>query len=56
MYVLLQVEGLDSDNARVMVQLTISGQKVTLSQYAVRAVSAKEYKKYSKYLSELITI
>jgi len=47
-----QVEGLDEDNAQVMVKLTLSRNMATASQYVVKLVSKKEYDKYSKYLSE----
>ena len=49
---LTQVEGLDEDNAQVMVKLTLSRNMATASQYVVKLVSKKEYDKYSKYLSE----
>nr|XP_022299314.1 G patch domain and KOW motifs-containing protein-like [Crassostrea virginica] len=47
-----EVEGLDEDNVRVMVKLTLTGKIVTLSQYGVRLVGKKEYNKYSKYLNK----
>lgn len=47
-----QIEGVDPDNARVMVKLAIGGKNVTISQYAVKLVFRKEYEKYSKDLSE----
>ena len=50
----LQVEGLDEDNARLMVKLTISGKLANLSQYNVKLVTSKEYNKYSKYISKLV--
>ncbi|XP_062613996.1 G-patch domain and KOW motifs-containing protein-like, partial [Saccostrea cucullata] len=46
------IEGLDEDNARVMVKLTLSGKIVTQSQYGIRLVRKKEYEKYSKYLNK----
>ncbi|XP_061187487.1 G-patch domain and KOW motifs-containing protein-like [Saccostrea echinata] len=46
------IEGLDEDNARVMVKLTLSGKIVTQSQYGIRLVRKKEYVKYSKYLNK----
>lgn len=46
------VEGIDEDNARVVVQLALSGQTVTVMQFCVRVVDAKEYEKYSKYLNK----
>lgn len=48
----VQVEGLDEDNAQVMVKLTLSRYMATASQYVVKLVSKKEYDRYSKYLSE----
>nr|XP_046251545.1 G-patch domain and KOW motifs-containing protein [Scatophagus argus] len=48
-----KIEGVDPDNARVMVKLAIGGKTVTLSQYAVKLVGRKEYDKYSKDLSRL---
>ena len=47
-----QVEGIDEDNCRVIVCMTLSGDRVTLSQLAVKLVEKEEYKKYSKYLSK----
>ena len=47
------MEGLDEDNARVMVKLTLGGgQVVTLTQYAITVVSKQDYDKHSKYLSK----
>lgn len=48
----MQIEGVDPDNARVMVKLAIGSKTVTVSQYAVKLVGRKEYEKYSKDLSE----
>ncbi|XP_020785337.2 G-patch domain and KOW motifs-containing protein [Boleophthalmus pectinirostris] len=48
-----KIEGIDADNARVMVKLAIGGKTVTISQYAVKLVDRKEYEKYSKDLSRL---
>ena len=48
----LQIEGVDPDNARVMVKLAIGSKTVTVSQYAVKLVGRKEYDKYSKDLSK----
>lgn len=47
-----QIEGVDADNARVMVKLAIGSKTVTVSQYVVKLVGRKEYDKYSKDLSE----
>ena len=49
----VQIEGLDEDNCRVMVKLTLSGNMVSQSQYNIKLVNSKEYKKFSKYLSKL---
>ncbi|XP_015822736.2 G-patch domain and KOW motifs-containing protein [Nothobranchius furzeri] len=48
-----KIEGVDADNARVVVKLAIGGKAVTVSQYGVRLVGRKEYDKYSKDLSRL---
>nr|XP_006013551.2 PREDICTED: G patch domain and KOW motifs-containing protein-like [Latimeria chalumnae] len=45
-----KIEGVDPDNARVMVKLAIGGKIVTISQYTLRLVEKKEYEKYSKDL------
>lgn len=47
-----QIEGVDPDNARVMVKLAIGSKTVTVSQYNIKLVGRKEYEKYSKDLSE----
>ncbi|XP_074645657.1 G-patch domain and KOW motifs-containing protein-like [Tubulanus polymorphus] len=47
-----QVEGIDEDNARVVVKLTISGQSATLSQHSIKLVDKHEYQKYSKYINK----
>ncbi|XP_068195875.1 G-patch domain and KOW motifs-containing protein [Antennarius striatus] len=48
-----KIEGVDPDNARIMVKLAIGGKTVTVSQYAVKLVGNKEYDKNSKDLSRL---
>ncbi|KAF3697185.1 G-patch domain and KOW motifs-containing protein T54-like [Channa argus] len=48
-----KIEGIDPDNARVVIKLAIGGKTVTVSQYAVKLVGRKEYEKYSKDLSRL---
>ncbi|XP_029011686.1 G-patch domain and KOW motifs-containing protein [Betta splendens] len=48
-----KIEGVDPDNARVMVKLAIGGKTVTISQYAIKLVGHKEYEKNSKDLSRL---
>ncbi|XP_012731102.2 G-patch domain and KOW motifs-containing protein [Fundulus heteroclitus] len=48
-----KIEGVDADNARVVVKLAIGGKTVTVSQYGVKLVGKKEYEKYSKDLSRL---
>ncbi|GFN77265.1 G patch domain and kow motifs-containing protein [Plakobranchus ocellatus] len=45
------VEGIDEDNARVMLKLTLSGKIVNIIQCNVNVVGKKEYEKYSKYLN-----
>uniref|UniRef100_H3A2E3 G-patch domain and KOW motifs-containing protein n=1 Tax=Latimeria chalumnae TaxID=7897 RepID=H3A2E3_LATCH len=47
-----KIEGVDPDNARVMVKLAIGGKIVTISQYTLRLVEKKEYEKYSKDLND----
>ncbi|KAI5094797.1 G-patch domain and KOW motifs-containing protein [Silurus meridionalis] len=47
------IEGVDTDNARVVVKLAIGGKSVTISQHSLRLVPRKEYDKYSKDLSRL---
>lgn len=46
------IEGLDEDNARVMVKLSLGGKIVTLSQYNIKLVSKTEFNKYSKYINK----
>ncbi|XP_038165268.1 G-patch domain and KOW motifs-containing protein [Cyprinodon tularosa] len=48
-----KIEGVDADNARVVVKLAIGGKAVTISQHGVKLVGKKEYEKYSKDLSRL---
>ncbi|XP_076022202.1 G-patch domain and KOW motifs-containing protein [Genypterus blacodes] len=48
-----KVEGIDADNARVLVKLAIGSKTVTISQYAIKLVERKEYDRYSKDLSRL---
>uniref|UniRef100_A0A8D0KKH4 G-patch domain and KOW motifs-containing protein n=1 Tax=Salvator merianae TaxID=96440 RepID=A0A8D0KKH4_SALMN len=48
-----KIEGIDGDNARVMVKLAIGGNIVTVSQHGVRPVTQKEYDKLAKDLSRL---
>lgn len=47
-----QIEGVDPDNARVVVKLAIGGKTVTVSQHCIKLVGRKEYEKHSKDLSE----
>ena len=47
-----QIEGVDPDNARVVVKLAIGSKTVTISQYGLKLVDRKEYEKYSKDLSK----
>ncbi|XP_008276360.1 G-patch domain and KOW motifs-containing protein [Stegastes partitus] len=48
-----KIEGVDADNARVVVKLAIGGKTATISQYAIKLVGRTEYDKYSKDLSRL---
>ncbi|XP_074499583.1 G-patch domain and KOW motifs-containing protein [Sebastes fasciatus] len=48
-----KIEGVDADNARVVVKLAIGGRSATISQYAIKLVGRKEYDKNSKDLSRL---
>ncbi|KAJ6628056.1 hypothetical protein lerEdw1_014717 [Lerista edwardsae] len=48
-----KIEGVDADNARVMVKLAIGSKIVTVSQHGVRPVTQKEYNKLAKDLSRL---
>ncbi|XP_028309784.1 G-patch domain and KOW motifs-containing protein [Gouania willdenowi] len=48
-----KIEGLDADNARVLVKLAIGGKTVTISEYAIKLVGRKEYEKNCKDLSRL---
>ncbi|XP_049436837.1 G-patch domain and KOW motifs-containing protein [Epinephelus fuscoguttatus] len=48
-----KIEGVDADNARVVVKLAIGGKSATISQYAVKLVGRKEYDKNGKDLSRL---
>ncbi|XP_059189278.1 G-patch domain and KOW motifs-containing protein [Centropristis striata] len=48
-----KIEGVDADNARVVVKLAIGGKSATISQYAVKLVGRKEYDKNCKDLSRL---
>ncbi|XP_042337365.1 G-patch domain and KOW motifs-containing protein-like, partial [Plectropomus leopardus] len=45
-----KIEGVDADNARVVVKLAIGSKSATISQYAVKLVGRKEYDKNSKDL------
>lgn len=49
---MLQIEGVDPDNARVMVKLAIGNKTVTISQHAIKLVGRKEYDKNSKDISK----
>ncbi|XP_022082483.1 G patch domain and KOW motifs-containing protein-like isoform X2 [Acanthaster planci] len=46
-----KIEGVDEDNARLVIKLALSGQAVTLSQYNVTIVEKEEYKRFSKDIS-----
>ncbi|CDQ69150.1 unnamed protein product [Oncorhynchus mykiss] len=47
-----KIEGIDPDNARVMVKLAIGSKTVTISQYALKLVDRTEYDKNCKDLSK----
>jgi len=46
------VEGLDEENARVIVKLAIGGEKVSISENSIKLVNDKEYKKWSITLNK----
>ncbi|XP_028850273.1 G-patch domain and KOW motifs-containing protein isoform X2 [Denticeps clupeoides] len=48
-----KIEGVDPDNARVVVKLALGSNTVTISQHSLRLVPRKEYDKYGKDLSRL---
>ncbi|KAL6119336.1 gpkow [Pungitius sinensis] len=48
-----KIEGVDADNARVVVKLAIGGRSATISQYAIKLVGRKEYDKNGKDLTRL---
>ncbi|XP_002734070.1 G-patch domain and KOW motifs-containing protein-like [Saccoglossus kowalevskii] len=48
-----KIEGVDEDNSRVLVKFAISNQTANISQYAVKIVDKKEYRKYSLDISRL---
>ncbi|KAG5282279.1 hypothetical protein AALO_G00054240 [Alosa alosa] len=48
-----KIEGVDPDNARVVMKLAIGGKTATISQHSLRLVTRKEYEKNSKDLSRL---
>ena len=48
----LQIEGVDPENARAVVKLAIGGKTATISQHALKLIERKDYDKYSKDLSE----
>ncbi|XP_010888977.2 G-patch domain and KOW motifs-containing protein [Esox lucius] len=48
-----KIEGVDPDNARVVVKLAIGSKTVTISQYALKLVAHTEYDKNCKDLSRL---
>jgi len=49
-----QIEGIDEDNARVVIRLKLGGSVITLNQLAVELVNRKEYEKYANHLSEFL--
>ncbi|XP_038604266.1 G-patch domain and KOW motifs-containing protein [Tachyglossus aculeatus] len=48
-----KVEGLDPDNARVMVRLAVGGHTVTISEYVLKPVSQKEFDSNATDLTRL---
>ncbi|XP_054464930.1 G-patch domain and KOW motifs-containing protein [Anoplopoma fimbria] len=48
-----KIEGVDADNARVVVKLAIGGRSATISQHAIKLVGREEYDKNCKDLSRL---
>ncbi len=46
-----EVDGLDEDAARVFIKLAVGGKAASVSENAVRTVTSKEYKKYSKVIN-----
>ncbi|KAA0713769.1 G-patch domain and KOW motifs-containing protein [Triplophysa tibetana] len=48
-----KIEGVDPDNARVVVKLAIGGKTVTIIQHSIKLVTCKEYEKYSRDISRL---
>ncbi|XP_033113985.1 G-patch domain and KOW motifs-containing protein-like [Anneissia japonica] len=48
-----RIEGVDEDNAQLVIKLAIGGQSVTISQYIANIVDDDEYRKYAKDLSRL---
>ncbi|KAK5864135.1 hypothetical protein PBY51_001098 [Eleginops maclovinus] len=48
-----KIEGVDADNARVVVKLSIGGRSATISQYAMKLVGRQEYEKNCKDISRL---
>ncbi|XP_074873580.1 G-patch domain and KOW motifs-containing protein [Carettochelys insculpta] len=48
-----KIEGVDPDNARVIVKLAIGEKMVTVSQHSLRPVTRKEYERLAKDLSRL---
>uniref|UniRef100_A0A8C8RND0 G-patch domain and KOW motifs-containing protein n=1 Tax=Pelusios castaneus TaxID=367368 RepID=A0A8C8RND0_9SAUR len=48
-----KIEGVDPDNARVMVKLAIGNKIITVSEHGLRPVAQKEYERLAKDLSRL---
>ena len=46
--------GVEEDAVRVYVTMSLSGENVTLSQYAIKLVTKTEYDKEHRYISMLI--
>lgn len=47
-----QIEGLDEENARIIVRLALGGSTVSVSENVVRLVTKKEYKQYGKVINK----
>ena len=49
---LFQIQGIDEDNSRVIVKMTLSGESITISQFAAQLITEKDYNMNSKVLSK----
>ena len=46
------IQGVDDDNCRCVVKLSLSQETVDISQFSLRLVDKKEFDKYSRYLNK----